>query len=316
VTVSNNGTSAQSVSAAISGQYAQTNNCGSSVAAGASCSFNVTFSPTTAGSQSGTLGVTVGGALTNVSLSGTGVAPGPILNANPTSLAFASTVVGSTTSTQAVTITNTGTASATVSGVSVSNTEFTQTNNCSTIAVNASCTVNVAFKPASGGARSATLTVASNANNSPTTVSLSGTGIDSTTNVAAGKAATASTTNGTFVPGNVTDADASTYWESANGAWPQWLQVDLGSSQTVSRVVLKLPASWGSRVETLSVTGSNDGTTFVSLKASTAYTFDPATGNTVTITFPAASIRYLRLTVTGNTGWPAGQLSEVEAYTS
>ncbi|MDX6210374.1 MAG: hypothetical protein QOE24_2765, partial [Frankiales bacterium] len=44
--------------------------------------------------------------------------------------------------------------------------------------------------------------------------------------------------------------------------------------------------------------------------------FDPATGNQVTITFPAVSLRYLRITVTTNSGWPAGQLSEAEAYTS
>jgi hypothetical protein len=36
----------------------------------------------------------------------------------------------------------------------------------------------------------------------------------------------------------------------------------------------------------------------------------------VSITFPASSQRYLRLTFTGNTGWPAGQLAELEAYAS
>jgi hypothetical protein len=47
---------------------------------------------------------------------------------------------------------------------------------------------------------------------------------------------------------------------------------------------------------------------------SAGYTFDPATGNTVTITFQGTSQRYLRLTFTANTGWPAGQLSELEVY--
>ncbi|MDX6245480.1 MAG: hypothetical protein QOE76_3203, partial [Frankiales bacterium] len=158
VTVSNNGTGSQSVSAAISGQYADTTNCGSSLAAGSSCSYNVTFSPTTAGTQSGTLAVTVGGATTNVSLSGSGVAPGPILNANPASLSFASTVVGSSTASQVVTVSNSGTTSATVSGVSVTG-DFTQSNNCGSIAVGASCAVNVAFKPTVGGSRAGTLTV-------------------------------------------------------------------------------------------------------------------------------------------------------------
>ncbi len=47
---------------------------------------------------------------------------------------------------------------------------------------------------------------------------------------------------------------------------------------------------------------------------SAGYTFDPATGNTVTINLPATSTRYLRLNVTGNTGWPAAQLSEFQVF--
>jgi hypothetical protein len=44
------------------------------------------------------------------------------------------------------------------------------------------------------------------------------------------------------------------------------------------------------------------------------YTFDPNTGNAVTITFPATSTRFVRINVTGNTGWPAGQIGELEVY--
>ena len=44
------------------------------------------------------------------------------------------------------------------------------------------------------------------------------------------------------------------------------------------------------------------------------YVFNPATGNTVTINFTAATTRYVRVNVTANTGWPAGQLSEFEIY--
>ncbi len=47
------------------------------------------------------------------------------------------------------------------------------------------------------------------------------------------------------------------------------------------------------------------------------YRFDPATGNTITISLPnGTDLRHLKLNVTGNTGWPAAQLSEVEAYLS
>ena len=115
---------------------------------------------------------------------------------------------------------------------------------------------------------------------------------------------------------NVTDADQNTYWESANNAFPQWVQVDLGSAQSASKVVLTLPAGWGARNETLAVQGSTDGSTFGTLKASATYTFDPSANNTVTITFPAVSDRYFRLNITANTGWPAGQISGFQVWNS
>ncbi|MFF4811816.1 discoidin domain-containing protein [Micromonospora chersina] len=115
---------------------------------------------------------------------------------------------------------------------------------------------------------------------------------------------------------NAVDGNAGTYWESANNAFPQSLTVDLGATYPVSRVVLKLPPSsaWQTRTQTLSVLGSTDGSTWTTVKASAGYTFDPATGNTATVTLPSAGRRYLRLTFTGNTGWPAGQLGEFEVY--
>ena len=82
--------------------------------------------------------------------------------------------------------------------------------------------------------------------------------------------------------------------------------------------MLDLPpsSSWGTRTQTLSVQGSTDGSSFSAIVASAGYTFNPATGNTVTITFPAASARYVRLSFTANTGWPAGQVSEFQVWTS
>ncbi|WUH89248.1 discoidin domain-containing protein [Streptomyces sp. NBC_00433] len=136
------------------------------------------------------------------------------------------------------------------------------------------------------------------------------------TDLAAGRATSESSHNQTYSAANVTDADRSSYWESANNAFPQWVQVDLGSAQSVSRVVLRLPAGWGARTQTLSLQGSTDGSTLTTVKAAATYTFDPAADNTVTVTFPATTQRYLRVTVTANSGWPAGQLSEFQAWKS
>jgi hypothetical protein len=239
------------------------------------------------------------------------------LSVSPTGLTFGSTTVGATSAAQSVTVQNVGTAAASVSSVAASG-DFLQTNSCgSSIAAGASCTVSVTFRPTASGSRAGTLTVLSSATNSPTTVSLSGTGTQPVnTDLAAGKATSESSHNQTYASGNVTDGNQASYWESANNAFPQWVQVDLGGSQSVARVVLKLPATWGQRSQTLSLSGSTDGTTFSTLKASAAYSFDPATGDTVTISFLATTTRYLRATVTANTGWPAGQLSSFEVYTS
>ncbi len=143
-----------------------------------------------------------------------------------------------------------------------------------------------------------------------------GSGTSSSTNLASGKAMSASGVSQTYVAANANDGNASTYWESTNNAFPQWLQVDLGSSVSVNRLVLKLPpsADWATRTETLSVQGSTTGSSFADIVSSTGYVFNPSTGNTVTINLTATTTRYLRLSITANTGWPAGQISEFEVY--
>jgi hypothetical protein len=323
VTISNDGTSSVSVSSvSTTGDFAQTNTCGTSLAAGATCAVNITFSPTASGSRSGTLTVSTSdpNGPTNIGLSGNGTAAGPALSASPSSLAFGGTVVGQTSSSQSVTVQNTGTQSASVSSIAASG-DFAQTNNCGTsLAVNASCTINVTFTPTAAGGRTGSVTITSNATNSPTTISLSGQSIDSSTNVALNKTATASgSVNSSQTPNYAVDGNASTYWESTNNAFPQWLQVDLGTALSLGRVVIKLPPStgWGARTETLSVLGSSDGTTFSTIVPSASYTFDPNTnGNSTTITFASTSARYVQLNFTANSGWPAGQVSEFEVYPS
>ncbi|WP_432889030.1 choice-of-anchor D domain-containing protein [Kribbella sp. CA-245084] len=318
VTVTNSGTAAAPVSSvATSGDFSQTNNCGSSIAAGASCTVNVTFHPTAAGSRTGNLTVNASGITNTVPLSGTGVAPGPILNANPGSLSFQDTQVGSSSSAQTVTVTNSGTTSASVSGVAATG-DFSQTNNCSTLTVGASCTVTVTFRPTASGSRTGAVTVTSNANNSPTSISLTGNGIGTDTNLARGKPASASSqVNGTQIPATATDGDANTYWESANNAFPQWLQVDLGTAHSIGKVTLKLPPSgaWGTRTQTLSVQTSTDGSSFSTAVGSATYAFTSPT-NVVNITVPATNARYVRVNLTANSGWPAGQVSEFEVYPS
>jgi hypothetical protein len=131
-------------------------------------------------------------------------------------------------------------------------------------------------------------------------------------NLAAGKQVNASGSVPGYAPGNATDGNQGSYWESTNGAFPQSLTVDLGSSVTVGRIVLKLPPSWGARTQTLSVLGSTNGSAYSPLVASRGYEFAP----TATIAVPSGGTRFVRLTFTGNTGWPAGQVAELEVYSS
>jgi hypothetical protein len=63
------------------------------------------------------------------------------------------------------------------------------------------------------------------------------------------------------------------------------------------------------------VLGSTNGSTFSQIVGSAAYTFNPSTGNTVTISLPAGtSAQYVQLSFTANTGWSAAQLSEFQVF--
>ncbi|NEA33321.1 discoidin domain-containing protein [Streptomyces sp. SID13031] len=136
-----------------------------------------------------------------------------------------------------------------------------------------------------------------------------------TGNLAAGKPVTATSTNQNYVASNTVDGNAGSYWESANNSWPQSLTVDLGSNLNVKRLVLKLPPGWGARSQTIQVLGSTNNSSFSQLAGAAGRTFDPGSGNAATITLPTAvNTRWVRLTFTANTGWPAGQLSEYEIY--
>lgn len=159
--------------------FGQTNNCGSSLAAGASCNINITFTPSATGSRSAN--VNVADDATNspqtAALSGTGTSA---VTLAPSSLDFSSQTVGITSSPQSVTLTNTGNAALAITSISITGTngsDFAQTNNCpASVPANGSCTINVTFTPAALGSFSASLTVSDNAYGSPQVASLNGSG--------------------------------------------------------------------------------------------------------------------------------------------
>jgi hypothetical protein len=137
---------------------------------------------------------------------------------------------------------------------------------------------------------------------------------DPARDLAAGRPTAESSHTQVYGSGNAVDGNPASYWESANHAFPQWLQVDLGAATPVSRVVLRLPPGWETRTQTLAVQGSTDGASFTTLAAAAGHTFDPATGNGATVNVPSTTVRHVRITVTANTAWPAGQASSLEVY--
>ena len=152
------------------------------IAAGASASFNATFDPPSAGPVSGSITLTTNGTPSPlvISLSGTGQTSTVLLGASPTSLAFGN-VLDQSSSQRTTSVTNNGNANVTISDVTLTGTGFSASGiiNGTVLTPGQSATLNVTFAPASGGAASGTLTIASNATNSPATVSLSGTGTHS-----------------------------------------------------------------------------------------------------------------------------------------
>ncbi|GIH15068.1 discoidin domain-containing protein [Rugosimonospora africana] len=245
---------------------------------------------------------------------------GPALAASPSSVSFGNQAIGTTSAPRTVTVTNTGGSAAAISSITAS-AHFAQANTCGTaLAAGASCTVTVTFSPAAAGAANGSVAIASNAANSPTTIALSGTGTGTATNLALAATMTASSTAPGYPATNANDGNGGSYWESVNGSgFPQTLTANLGSSQNLGSLRLRLPPStaWAARTETLSVLGSTNGTTYTTVLPSAGYTFDPATGNTVSVSLPAGTAaQYLRLSVTANTGWPAAQVAEFEIYSS
>lgn len=159
----------------VSGDFSQTNNCGTGLAAFATCQIQVTFTPTNAGTRNGTLTITDGAPNSpqTVSLTGIGVSGQSV---SPATLSFPNQGTASTSPPQTVTLT--------AGAVAIQNlliqvsSDFSQTNNCGTgLAASATCQVQVTFNPTTTGTLNGTLTISDSDPSSPQTVSLTGSGV-------------------------------------------------------------------------------------------------------------------------------------------
>ncbi|HEV2351619.1 MAG TPA: choice-of-anchor D domain-containing protein [Terriglobia bacterium] len=188
--------SSMAISGANAADFSQTNTCGTSLAGGASCTISVTFTPTTIGTEAGTLTITdnAAGSPQTVALGGTGM--GSAVSLSPASLTFAAQLDASSSAAQAITLTNTGNAVLAVAGIAASG-DFAETNTCgASVAASSSCTISITFTPTAAGARGGTLTITDNASGGSQTAALSGTGADFTAVAASGSSTSATVTAG------------------------------------------------------------------------------------------------------------------------
>ncbi|MGI5229133.1 discoidin domain-containing protein [Actinoallomurus sp. CA-142502] len=108
----------------------------------------------------------------------------------------------------------------------------------------------------------------------------------STTNIAQGRTATASSTESVAFPAqDAVDGNAGTRWSSAFSD-PQWLQVDLGSTRSLCKVTLNWETAYATAYQ---IQVSGDAKTWT-----TVYSTTTGTGGTQTLNV-TASARYIRM---------------------
>lgn len=220
VAIVNVGTSTVTISSVVaSTNFGETNTCPATLVGGntegSSCVVNVTFTPTATGTLTGTVKVTYTSAgsetpqTTTVTLTGTGTAGAGTVTVTPSSLTFGLQALTTTSAPMSVTVMNNSAAAVNFAGFTTSGPDAEDfgvplpntSSGCSptgTLAVGASCTINVVFTPQANGARTATLNIADNVAGSPQTVALSGTGVTSSViiSIAPGGSSTATTVSG------------------------------------------------------------------------------------------------------------------------
>ena len=115
-------------------------------------------------------------------------------------------------------------------------------------------------------------------------------------------------------------SDATCYWEGPAGE-DAILTVNLKQKYNVDAIRLTLNPNpiWGKRVQTISISVSDDGENFTEIIPATDYEFNPDTHNEVILatddgSLEAFNAQYVRLVISKNTGAKSGQIAEFEVY--
>jgi ASPM-SPD-2-Hydin domain-containing protein/HYDIN/CFA65/VesB family protein/centrosomal CEP192-like protein len=245
ITVSNGGTGSLTISSVgvtgsgfnISGISAPL-----TILAGRNATFNAVFAPTTAGAASGSITLSSNAPTSplSIALSGTGIASTKVLGLSTTNLSFGSVNDGSSNS-LSVALTNNGNANVTISTANVTGAGFSATGVSAgeTLTPNQSIAVTVQFAPTTAGAVNGSVSIASNATNSPATITVSGTGVSTTPHtVALAWTASTSTVSGYNVyRGTTTNGPYATKLNSSLVGSVQFTDSTVTAGQTYFYVV-------------------------------------------------------------------------------
>src|SRR5437899_1529350 len=259
VTLTNSGTAPLSIATAVLGganagdfALASGTTCinGATLAAGANCVLNLTFTPTAASARTATVTITDDAADSpqSVSLAGTGIAPAVTLA--PTNLTFGTQRVSTPSPVQTATLTNSGTApisiaTAVLGGTNAGDFALASGTTCingATLAAGANCVLNLTFTPTAASARTATVTITDDAADSPQSVSLAGTGI-----APAATSASATRSSGTQRVSTPSPVQTATLTNSATAtlsiATPVLVTANVGYFTLASRTSSIIPST-------------------------------------------------------------------------
>ncbi|MFH2045259.1 MAG: choice-of-anchor D domain-containing protein, partial [Pseudomonadota bacterium] len=278
----------------------QNDSCsGRTIAPGGNCTFTAKFLPTYEGEHSADIDIKYDVVTKTIALSGEGVEPDiPYMSISPTSISFSNVNTNSTSAAQTVTIENIGNEALNVS--SIYNTGGNDTlfnivdDGCSAgrdITKFSTCTFGVTFAPTTGGEKETTLTIISNAGNSPYEIPLSGNGTSATR---------VTSTNSTVSEYTVSNSASGSPSDYTTQSLTSYTLTGVSGSANVSITYPSLPASpvfykvvsgmW----KTIYPTNATSGITGVTLSGLTlSYTIADnsdcdSDGTTGTITDPVA----------------------------
>jgi len=167
-----------SISGADASAFTDVNNC-TTLDAGESCTATVTYTATAEGAQIATLVIDSTDAdepTVSVALNGTGITEQkPEIEVDISPINFG-TITAGNSETRTILIENVGTAALTISGVTANGSDFSATNNCSTVAAGENCSAQVTYDAIDGTSAGSIVITSDDEDESTTTINLSGTG--------------------------------------------------------------------------------------------------------------------------------------------